>query len=62
MISDNVPYSFPCAGNGMSENYEVNVLQMEKVLVSWPEPGLHKTSSMLGDKKWNPTSQWLCYF
>lgn len=44
-ISDYIPCSFPCAGNGISENYGVNVLQMEKVLVSCPEPGLQSIST-----------------
>lgn len=43
-----MPCSSPCAGNEMCE---MNVLQMEKVLVIWPEPGLQSLST-------NPRACW----
>lgn len=45
-ISDNVPYSYLCMGNGMSESggvWVVNLFQM--VLVSWPDSGLQSIST-----------------
>lgn len=48
-INNNIPYSYLCTGNGMSENQgcitDGDILQMEKVLACWPDPGLQSIST-----------------
>lgn len=59
-INDNIAYSFFCTGNEMSENYLVNVVQMEKALASCPNPGSQSISTKPQEcwdgKKGNQTS------